>query len=331
MKITAMFTPLAFTLLAMPALADPVTLRLGHPSFDNHPIADIAVRFKEAVERISEGDVKIDIYGARQLGDVKELAEGIQFGTIDMSVNSSSAFSTLVPAIDAFQLPGVIPDYEGFVTMSQSDEARAIMDQLEDHGIVALGLYDGGLRHFMTVGAPVESIEDMQGLKTRIAPNRMFLDAWSAVGVSPTPMAYGEIFSALETGTLDAVEINLTSIESEKYYEIGKGVTLTGHYFWPGFLMVNKKKFDSLTPDQQDAMRQAAAEIVEPQVMAVKAVDAEIMAHLEELEIPVITPSEEFKADLTAAFAPVVKQYEDADPLIAAFSAKAKSLTPAAQ
>lgn len=319
------------SLFATTALAEPVTLRLGHPVFEAHPIHDTAVRFKEAVERISNGDVTVEIYPARQLGDVKELAEGVQFGTVDMTVNSTSAYATLEPAIDAFQLPGAIPDYEGFVTMAKSAEARAIMDRLENHGMVALGVYDGGLRHFMTVGEPVESLEDMKGLKTRVAPNRMFLDAWSAVGVNPTPMAYGEVYSALETGTLDAVEINLTSIESEKYYEIGKAVTLTGQYFWPGFLLVNKNKFDSLTPEQQAAMRQAADEIVEPQVMAVKELDTKVLKRLDELGIPVVTPSDAFKAELAAAFAPVVEQYEAIDPLIADFSAKAKTLTPAAQ
>lgn len=330
-KTTAICALLGATMLAGAALADPVTLRLGHPVFEAHPIHDTAMRFKEAVERISNGDVTVDIYPSRQLGDVKELAEGVQFGTVDMTVNSTSAYATLEPSIDAFQLPGVIPDYPGFVTMAKSDEARAIMDRLENHGMIALGVYDGGLRHFMTVGEPVESLNDMKGLKTRVAPNRMFLDAWSAVGVNPTPMAYGEVYSALETGTLDAVEINLTSIESEKYYEIGKGVTLTGHYFWPGFLLINKAKFDSLTPEQQAAMRQAADEIVEPQVMAVKDLDARVLKHLEELGVPVVTPSAEFKAELAAAFAPVVAQYEAADPLIAAFSAKAKTLAPATQ
>lgn len=331
MKKTAICVVLGASTLSGAALADSVTLRLGHPVFEAHPIHDTAVRFKEAVERISNGDVKVDIYPSRQLGDVKELAEGVQFGTVDMTVNSTSAYATLEPSIDAFQLPGVIPDYEGFVTMAKSDEARSIMDRLDKHGMIALGVFDGGLRHFMTVGEPVESLADMKGLKTRVAPNRMFLDAWSAVGVNPTPMAYGEVYSALETGTLDAVEINLTSIESEKYFEIGKGVTLTSHYFWPGFLLVNKAKFDSLTPEQQAAMRQAADEIVEPQVMAVKDLDAKVLVHLEELAIPVVTPSDEFRAELAAAFAPVVAQYEARDPLIAAFSAKAKALTPAAQ
>lgn len=308
------------------AMAEPVTLRLGHPVFEAHPIHDTAVRFKEAVERLSGGDITIDIYPARQLGDVKELADGVQFGTVDMTVNSTSAYSTLVPAVDAFQLPGLIPDYETFAKLAVSDEARAIMDQLEAHNMVALALSDGGQRHFMTVGAPVENLDGMKGLKTRIAPNRMFLDAWAATGVNPTPMAYGEVYSALETGTLDAVEINLTSIESEKYYEIGKGVTLTGHYFWPGFLLINKAKFDSMTPEQQGFMRQAAAEIVEPQVMAVKDLDAKVLAHLAELNIPVVTPAPEFKAGLAEAFRPVVETYEAADPLIAAFAAKARSL-----
>ncbi|MFD1881368.1 TRAP transporter substrate-binding protein [Paracoccus pacificus] len=311
------------------AMADPVTLRLGHAVFEAHPIHNTAVRFKEAVERISNGDVKVDIYPARQLGDVKEVAEGVQFGTIDMTVNSTSAYATLVPSVDAFQLPGLIPDYESFVTMAKSDEARAIMDKLQDHNMIALSLSDGGLRHFMTVKKPVESLADMKGLKTRVAPNRMFLDAWQAVGVNPTPMAYGEVYSALETGTLDAVEINLTSIESEKYYEVAKGVTLTGQYFWPSFVLINKARFEGLTPEQQAAIKQAADEIVEPQIMAVKELDAKVMKHLEELNIPVVTPSPEFKAELAAAFAPVVKKYEDSDPLIAAFAAKARSLTPA--
>ncbi|KGJ10222.1 TRAP transporter substrate-binding protein (plasmid) [Paracoccus versutus] len=331
MKTKTAVLALMGSLLSTAAWADPVTLRLGHAVFEQHPIHDTAVRFKEAVERLSDGDIKIDIFPSRQLGDVKELMEGVQFGTVDMTVNSTSAYSTLEPSIDAFQLPGLIPDYEGFATMAKTPEARAIMDRLENHMMVALGLYDGGQRHFLTVGVPVESLADMHHKKTRVAPNRMFLDAWQAVGVNPTPMAYGEVYSALETGTLDAVEINLTSIESEKYYEIAKGVSLTGHYFWPSFLLINQMKFNALTPEQQEIMRQAADEIVEPQVMAVKELDEQIKAHLAELNIPVVTPSDAFRAELQATFAPVVEKYEAADPLIADFAAAAKKLAPAAQ
>jgi TRAP-type transport system periplasmic protein len=188
---------------ALGAAAEPVTLRLGHAVFEAHPNHDTAVRFKEAVERLSHGEVKVDIYPARQLGDVKELMEGVQLGTIDMTVNSSSALATLEPSVNAFQLPGVIPNYEGFAKLAVSAPARAIMDTLEKHDMIALGLYDGGQRHFLTTGAPVTSMADFKGLKTRVAPVKLFIDVWSALGVNPTPMAYGEVYSALETASLD--------------------------------------------------------------------------------------------------------------------------------
>lgn len=308
------------------AWAEPVKLRLGHAVFEAHPIHDAAARFKEAVERLSNGDVLIEIFPSRQLGDVKELMEGVQFGTVDMTVNSASALSAIEPSINAFQLPGVIPDYATFAALAVSEPTRAILDTLDKHGMVALGVYDGGQRHFMTVDAPAESLAAMSGLKTRVAPDRLFLDVWGAVGVSPTPMAYGEIYSALETGTLDAVEINLTSIESEKLFEVAGGVTLTGHYFWPSLMLINKGTFDGLTPEQQTAIRDAALEIVEPQVMAVAALDEKVKAHLAEINIPVIEPSEAFAAEFSAAVAPVVALYRDSDPLIAAFVDKAISL-----
>jgi tripartite ATP-independent transporter DctP family solute receptor len=317
-----------FSVTSTMVCADPVTLRLGHAVFEQHPNHDTAVRFKEAVERLSNGDVAIEIFPSRQLGDVKELMEGVQFGTVDMTVNSSSALSTLEPSIDAFQLPGVIPDYAGFAKLATSDSARAIMDTVEKHGMIALGLYDGGQRHFLTVKQPVESLADMKGLKTRVPPSRLFVDVWTAVGVNPTPMNYGEVYSALETGTLDAVEINLTSIESEKFSEVAGGVTLTGHYFWPSFLLINKATFDSLTPEQQQAIGTAANEIVEPQVMAVAALDDQVKKHLAERNIPVVTPSGNFLAAFRATVAPVVEQYKAADPLISAFVEEAAKLAP---
>lgn len=308
------------------ASAEPVSLRLGHAVFEKHPNHDTAVRFKEAVERLSNGDVTIQIFPARQLGDVKELMEGVQLGVIDMTVNSSSALASIEPSMNAFQLPGVIPDYAGFAALSVSEPARRIMDTLDAHGIVALGLYDGGRRHFLTIGAPVESLDDMSGLKTRVAPVRLFLDVWKALGVNPTPMAYGEVYSALETGALDAVEINLTSIESEKLYEVAGGVTLTGHYFWPSVMLINKEKLDSLTPAQQEAIRAAAAEVVEPQVMAVAALDAQIKKSLAERDIPVLAPSPAFMQAFRAAVKPVVDSYVASDPLISDFVAAADAL-----
>ncbi|HSI40716.1 MAG TPA: TRAP transporter substrate-binding protein [Xanthobacteraceae bacterium] len=313
---------------ATPSGAADVTLKLGHAVFQTHPNHDTAVRFKEAVERLSNGSVKIQIYPSRQLGDVKELMEGVQFGTVDMTVNATSALATLEPAVDAFQLPFVIDSYDHFAKLAVSPEAKAINEGLEKHGMVALGVYDGGRRHFLSVKKPVVAAEDLKGLKTRVAPNRLFLDTWKAIGVNPTPLNYGEVYSALETGALDAVEINLTSIDSEKYYEVGKNVTLTGHYFWPSYLLVNKAKLDSLTPEQQAAIRKAADEIVAPQVAAVAELDKKIIGQLKERGVNIIEPSKALLDTLKERTKPVVDAYVKKSPKIGAFVAASERLAP---
>ncbi|WP_163849235.1 TRAP transporter substrate-binding protein [Pseudooceanicola aestuarii] len=307
------------------AQAQELTLTMGHAVFESHPFHDAAVRFAAEVDSRSEGAIKIDIFPARQMGDVKELMEGVQLGTLDMTVNSSSALATLTPAINAFQLPYVIRGYDGFAEMATSAEAEAIMGALDEHGMLGLGLYDGGQRHFLSTGAPVTEMAGFEGLKTRVAPTELFLSVWNAVGVNPTPMAYGEVYSGLETGTIDAVEINLTSIESEGLFEAAKNVTLTGHYFWPGIMLINQGVFDGLTETQQSVLREAARASVEPQVMAVKAYDEELKAGLTAKGVQIAEASDAFKAELEAAWAPVVQDYADRDPLIADFVARASA------
>lgn len=306
-----------------------VALKLGHATFESHPNHDTAVRFKAAVERLSNGEVKVQIYPARQLGDVKELMQGVQFGTVDMSVNSSSAYASLSPAVDAFQLPWVIDSYAHFARVATMPQTQAILATLGQHGTVALGLYDGGRRHFLSVKRAVKTADDFKGLKTRVAPVRLFLDIWKALGTNPTPMNYGEVYSALETSTLDAVEINITSIESEKYHEVAKNLTLTGHYFWPSVLVINKAKFDSLTPSQRAAIKKAAEEIVEPQVMAVGELDKKLLGEFKTRGMNVIEPSAELLSTMRGKVQPVVDAYVRKDPLIAAFVAGANAVRKA--
>lgn len=316
-KLGALLAGLAMS--AAPAFAEPLTLTLGHAVFETHPFHDASVRFAKAVEEKSDGQIKIDVFPARQMGDVKELMEGVQMGTVDMTINSSSALATLDPAVDAFQLPYVMRDYDDFARMAISPQSQAIMDKLGDHGMIGLGLYEGGQRHFLSGDKSISNILDFSGLKTRVAPSELFLDIWNAVGVNPTPMAYGEVYSGLETGTIDAVEINLTSIQSEGLFDAAKNVTLTGHYFWPGMLLVNKSIFDGLTAEQQKILREAALEVVQSQVMAVKDHNDQLIAALEDEGMTVTQASDSLKAELDAAWAPVVAKYVDRDPLIAEF------------
>lgn len=302
------------------AQAQDVTLRLALSSSKPHPFNTAADLFAAKVNELSGGKIKIDIFPDRQLGDVKELTEGVRFGTVDMTINSSSAMADQIPAIEALQLPFLIDSYSQFADVVTTPEAQALYADLGKSGAIALTIYEGGMRHFMTVDKKIASMADFHGLKTRVAPVRLHLDIWNAVGVNPTPMAYGEVYTALETSTIDAVETNISSIEAEKYNEVAKQVLLTGHYMWPGLLMMNKARFDSLTADQKDILKRAALETVKPQIEALQKFDEKLMVKLEKEDgLSFATPTPELKAELRKAVEPVYAKYVGNHPAIQPF------------
>ena len=309
------------------AQAQDVTLKLGLSSFKPHPFNTAADLFAAKVDELSGGSMKIDIYPDRQLGDVKELTEGVRFGTVDMTINSSSAMADQIPAVEALQLPFLIDDYAQFAEAVTTPEGQALYEGLGKSGAIALTIYEGGQRHFLTIDEPVDSMEDFQGLKTRVAPVRLHLDVFNAIGTNPTPMAYGEVYTGLETQTIDAVETNISSIEAEKYKEVAKHVLLTGHYMWPGLLMINKAKYDSLTPEQQEILRTAALETVEPQIRALEEYDAELMKQLTEEDGMSFTKMPpELRDKLREATRPIYDEYAKKDPAIQPFIDAVESL-----
>lgn len=318
-RATAAFALAAFGLGAG-AQAQDLTLKMGLGSSKPHPFVTAGELFAAKVDELSNGSIKIELYPDRQLGDVKELNEGVRFGTIDLTINSSGASADKIPAIDALQLPFLVDSYEEFAKAVTSPEGIALYDGIDDSGAIALTIYEGGRRHFLTVNKPVATMEDFKGLKTRVAPVRLHLDIWNAVGVNPTPMAYGEVYTGLETHTIDAVETNISSIESEKYKEIAKYALKTGHYMWPALLLMNKAKFDGLTPEQQKVLKDAAVQTVLPQIQDLQAYDDALQAKQEKDDGMIYTEmTPELKAALRAATKPVTEAYAAKDPKIKAF------------
>lgn len=311
---------LAALLLGTSAQAQDVTLRLGLGSSKPHPFVTAGELFAAKVDELSGGSMKIELYPDRQLGDVKELNEGVRFGTIDLTINSSGASADKIPAIDALQLPFLVDSYEEFAEAVTSPEGIALYEGIDDAGAIALTIYEGGRRHFFSVDKPVATMEDFKGQKTRVAPVKLHLDIWNAIGVNPTPMAYGEVYTGLETGTIDAVETNISSIESEKYKEIGKNVLKTGHYMWPALLLMNKARFDGLTPEQQQILKDAAVQTVVPQIKDLQVYDDDMQARHEAEDGMIYTEmSDELRAQLRAATKPVTDAYAARDPKIKAF------------
>jgi TRAP-type transport system periplasmic protein len=298
--------------------AQDLTVRLGHVTQTSHPFHIGAQMYADKVSELSQGSIKIEIYPARQLGDDRQLLEGIQLGTVDMAVISSAIFGGATPLMDSLQLPFLITDYTQLAQAFTSDEGKALLDGLSDIGVAGLGYYEGGQRHYLSKATTVTTLDDFNGLKTRVVPAKLHLDIWQAIGVSPTPVAYGEIYSSLQTGVLDATEINITSIEGEKLYEVADKLTLSGQYFWPGVLAANPGFLDRITEEQRDILVQAAEETIVPQVEAAAEQDEAALEILKDQGVEIVEFAE--LDAMRAKVKAVSDRYEALDPRIKAFA-----------
>lgn len=308
-------------LMVLPSLAgaEEVTLKMGHAAASTHIFQTGLEIFAKKVAEKTEGNVKIEVYGDRQLGDDKQLLEGIQIGLIDGALVSSATLPLVLGAasFDALQQPFTVSSYEQLSAVLTSDLGDELLATLDAKKIKGVGFVDAGLRHFLSKEKPVTSLADFKGLKTRIVPIPLHKAIWEAIGVNPIGMAYGEVYSALETGTIDAVEINVSSIKSESLYNAAKQVTLTGHYFWPGVIMLSGAAWDKLSDKDKAAVEAAGKEATTEAYSLAASQDAETVTFLEANGVTINTLSD--LDDLKALTAPVVTTWKEKDPLIAKF------------
>ncbi|WP_018699248.1 TRAP transporter substrate-binding protein [Amorphus coralli] len=309
----------AALILAGPAYAQDHTFKMGHAASSKHLFHTGLEIFAEKVDEKTDGQVKIEVYGDRQLGDDKQLLEGLQIGVIDGALVSAPVLPLVIGAssFDALQLPFVVSTYEEMAGALGSPIGQELLDTLDAKQIKGLGYIEAGQRHFLAKDKQVGTIDDFAGLKTRIVPIPLHKATWEAVGVNPIGMAYGEVYSALETGTIDAVEINLSSIQSESLFEPAKHATLTGHYFWPGVIMLSGAAWNKLPDDLKAAVAEAGREATQEQYAIAAAQEAETAAFLEEQGVE-IGELEDLSA-MQAKTQPVVDEWLTKDPLIQKF------------
>lgn len=315
----ALATAAALTIAAPGSDAQEFKIILANAASPPHPFVQAGQMWKDEVERRSGGRVEVQYLHSRQLGEDRQVIEGTMAGTIDATVCSTISFTVMVgkTSFEALQLPFLISSYDALAKVLTSDAAQALLDDLDTVGLKGLSLFEGGQRHYLSKKGPVRTIKDFTGLKTRVMNMPMHLAIWQAAGTSPIGMNYGEIYTSLETGVIDAVEINLSSLESEKFYEPAKHFTFTGHYFWTGALIYNKEKFDNLPPDIQQIMIEAGRDIIVPQVMATKEAEARIAEMLKGEGVQFYQFEE--KEKMRELMEPIIQERMASDPFIASF------------
>ncbi|MBR0596552.1 TRAP transporter substrate-binding protein [Sinanaerobacter chloroacetimidivorans] len=301
------------------------TLRLGHVTQVTHPFHIGAQKFADKVAEKSDGRITVELFPARALGDDRELLEQVMNNTLDMGVISGPVFSAYTPVIDTLQLPFMLNTYEKELAAVQSEEMSAILDSLNQFNLKGLGVFEGGMRHLANAKKPIQTPEDLKGLKLRATQSDLVLKILTALGANPTPMAYGEVYTGLQTKVIDGEEINLTSISSEKHYEVLTNVTEMGLFPFPGICVMSQAKFDSLSEEDQQIITEAANEAMIELLGELPSIDQTAVENItanSSVEILTTVDTAPFKEKVMGIY----DEYTAKNPLIKDFVEMAKGL-----
>lgn len=291
----------------------------------NHPMNKGCEFFIEKIQAKSNGRISIRNYPARQLGDDRELFEQVQQGALDMALVSVAPVGATSNLAAAFQIPFLFEDFDHWLKVMQSPATAALLDGFQANNVKALALYDSGFRHAVTVSKQIHMPADFKGLKFRVAETPMHVAIFTALGASPTPIPYGEIYSSLQNKVIDGLEMDFPAIVMEKHFEVAKFMTLTKHFTWPGVFMVNLDKWNSLSPEDQKLFKECAMEAMVDNVNYIKSLESSALAEIKSKGMTVFELKPEERAAMVEATKKVAEDYMAKDPLITNFVNFARS------
>ncbi len=298
---------LASTALALPALAQEIVLRSSDTHPDGYPTVAAVEYMGELVSERTDGRISIDVFHSAQLGEERDTIEQTRFGVIDMNRISMGPFNNLIPETAIVSLPYIFRDVDHMHKVMDGEIGDEILAAFEAHDLVGLAYYDGGARSFYNRTKPITSIADLEGMKFRVMQSDVFVDMVGALGANATPMPYGEVYSAIQTGVIDGAENNFPSFESSGHFEVAGYITLDQHLIVPEVLVMSKTAWDRLTPEDQEIIRQAAKDSVPFMRERWAEREAESEAIVREHGVEVITDID--KAPFIEAMVPVYERH----------------------
>ncbi|WP_066307387.1 TRAP transporter substrate-binding protein [Bacillus sp. FJAT-29814] len=299
-------------------------LKLSHAAAEAHPFHMGALKFVELVDEKTNGRIQITIFPNRQLGEERENLENVMNGTLDMAMVSTPVMSAVTPVFDSLQLPFLLNTYDLEEQALKTETAQKMLDSLNELGITGLAYLEGGMRHLGNNVREIKKPADLEGLKLRVVQSPLISDIFATLKASPTPMAYGEVYSALQTGVIDGEETNLSTMYAEKHLEVIKHFTLAGQFPFPGVILINNKVLKSIPEKDQKLIKEAAAEATAYLFEQIKSQDEK---NLKEVKNAGVKVTELQNVDEFIEMAqPVYKSYTQKHPLIKEFAEEVDKL-----
>lgn len=265
-------------------------------------------KFEEELERLSGGEIEVDIFPAQQLGGAAENVQAVKVGAIELMWVGTAYLTRTVPELEIVGLPFQFPDREAAFSIVDGPVGEALDEKMADAGMTSMGWMELGFRQLTNNVRPIEKVEDIADLKIRLQPNETHLATFRALGANPVAMDVKELYSALEQGVIDGQENPFAIINVAGYAEVQKHVSNTGHFFDFISVVGNKKWFDGLDEGTQAMVNEAMATAVAYQRELAAEQDAAGLAVLEEKGMTYTPVSEELAAALREATAGVATE-----------------------
>ncbi len=224
---------------------------------EDYPVSIAMESFAAEVAERTNGELTAKTFHNGVLGDQPDAIEQLRLGVIDFGEFSLGPFGTSVPEANVVSLPFIFPSIPAMYEMMDGEVGEAISVGMRARGVEPLGWYDAGARSFYNSVRPINTPEDVTGMKIRVMSNDLFVQMVESMDGNATPMAFGEVYQSIQTGVVDGAENNPPSYESTSHYEVAKYYSLTEHLIIPECLCMSKITFDGLTPEQQEIVKEA--------------------------------------------------------------------------
>ncbi len=291
------------------------TLRINIALAQNSHYGVAIDTFAREVEQRTSGGYKVQTFYSSALGAERESVEGVQLGTLDLTLTSTGPLPNFVPDVAILDIPFLFRDYAHARAVLDGPIGQELLTKFQAKGMVGLAWAENGFRHMTNSKRPVNVPDDLRGLKMRTMENPIHIEAYRQFGIQPTPMAFTEVFTALQQGTVDGQENPLSVITAAKLDQVQKYLSLTGHVYSPAVLLMNKVQWDKLSPADQQVFLDAAKEAVKANRARVDEDERKAVADLRAKGMTVAenVDKAKFQAALDPVYADFAKRFGQAN------------------
>lgn len=289
------------------ARTEKLSLKLGHGAQLTHPLETVSQEFASTVAEKTNGMIDISVFGNTQLGQERDMVEGLQLGTIDMAIVASGPVSSFAPEIGIVDLPYLFTSSEHAYKVLDGEIGQKLLGKLSGTGLVGLGFMENGWRN-LTANTKVESPEQLKGLKIRLMENQVHMASFEAMGASPVAMAWGEVYTSLQSKIINGQENPIPIIYTNNLWEVQDYCMITEHFYTPYMILMSQTTYDKLSASEKDIIMDAVKVMIDDQRAMMKKQSEEQISLLEENGMEVITVDKQPFIDATK---PVYDKFAD--------------------